>query len=178
MCKQEPNKLIMSAKACTFDLRLTGGNMAYHVSKANWFEQQTLLTELREKVFVYELNLPKKIEFDGLDKLSEHALIFDESDTPVGTGRLCPNGLISRVAILRHHRNKEAYYSILNYLVVIAKDKGLSNIFINSILDEVPAFIEYGFCKKGYVFMEAGIPRQQLFCPVNNFNAEPFTMLH
>ncbi|TLX46457.1 GNAT family N-acetyltransferase [Pseudoalteromonas phenolica] len=152
--------------------------MVYHVTKVNWFEHQTLLTELREKVFVYELNLPKKVEFDSLDKKSEHAIIYDDCDTPVGTGRLCPNGLISRVAIISQHRNKDAFYSILNYLVVIAKEKGLNNIFINSVLDEVPAFVEYGFSKKGGVFMEAGIPRQQLYCPVNDFNAEPFTMLH
>ena len=152
--------------------------MVYHVTKVNWFEQQTLLTELRERVFVYELNLPKKVEFDALDKLSEHAIIYDNFDTPVGTGRLTPNGLISRVAIERKHRNKTAYCSILNYLVVIAKEKGLNNIFINSVLDEVPTFVLYGFCKKGSVFMEAAIPRQQLYCPVNDFNAEPFTMLH
>lgn len=178
MCKQSLANLLLSAQTCTFDLNLTGGNMVYHVSKVNWFEQQTLLTELREKVFVYELNLPKKVEFDSLDKQSEHAIIYDDSNTPVGTGRLCPNGLISRVAIISQHRNKDAYYSILNYLVVIAKEKGLNNIFINSVLDEVPAFVEYGFSKKGSVFMEAGIPRQQLCCPVNEFCAEPFTMLH
>jgi len=152
--------------------------MVYHVTKADWSEQQVLLTELREKVFVYELNLPKKVEFDALDEQSQHAIIYDELSSPVGTGRLCPNGLISRVAIISSHRNKSAYSALLNYLVIIAKEQGLSNIFINSVLDEVPSFVKYGFSKKGCVFMEAGIPRQQLYCPVSNFCAEPFTMVH
>ncbi|KAF7787290.1 hypothetical protein PRUB_a4482 [Pseudoalteromonas rubra] len=46
------------------------------------------------------------------------------------------------------------------------------------ILDEVPTFLKSGFSKQGGVFMEAGIPRQRMKCPVKEMNSEPFTMLH
>lgn len=150
----------------------------YHVVKVNWQQEKSLLKELREKVFVYELNLPKKVEFDKLDEKSIHAVIIDSSNHIIGTGRLSPNGLISRVAIIKAHRNRQAYCSLLNFLVLEAKQNGLDNIFINCVLDEVKNFVANGFTIKGNVYMEGGIPRQPLSCPINTFTTEPFTMLH
>jgi predicted GNAT family N-acyltransferase len=117
-------------------------------------------------------------EFDGLDSHSEHVIISDDQHEPVGTGRLCPDGLISRIALLQEHRNWSAYSSLLNYLVRLAEEKGLNDIFVNCALQEVPSFINNGFLKQGCVFMEAGIPRQKLKCPISSFKIDPLTMLH
>jgi predicted GNAT family N-acyltransferase len=152
--------------------------MSYHVDKVSWLQRKAQLKQIRERVFVYELHIPKEVEFDSLDSLSEHVIILNEDNEAVGTGRLTPDGLISRIAVVRAHRNRDAYCSLLNYLVSIASEKGLENIYVNCILDEVPNFVESGFCKQGCVFMEAGIPRQKLRCPITSFKTEPFTMLH
>ncbi|WP_105168113.1 GNAT family N-acetyltransferase [Pseudoalteromonas sp. T1lg23B] len=152
--------------------------MSYHVDKVSWLQKKALLKQIRERVFVYELHIPKEVEFDSLDALSEHVIIHSEENEAVGTGRLSPDGLISRIAVIQSHRNREAYTSLLNFLVLLASEKGLDTIYVNCILDEVPNFVESGFLKQGCVFMEAGIPRQKLRCPISSFNTEPFTMLH
>ncbi|AOT08038.1 GNAT family N-acetyltransferase [Pseudoalteromonas luteoviolacea] len=152
--------------------------MIYHVDKVSWKQTQGQLRQIRERVFVCELHLPKQVEFDQHDKTADHVLIRDENDQAVGTGRLCSDGLISRIAIVKDHRNRQAYQSLIGYLADLAQQKGLEDVFVQCILDEVPTFLKSGFSKQGGVFMEAGIPRQRLKCPASMINSEPFTMLH
>lgn len=155
-----------------------GGSMSYRISKVTWQTKKLELKAIRERVFVYELHIPKEVEFDQQDITAEHLIIIDEFDGPVGTGRLCEDGLLSRIAIFKSHRNRDAYASLIGGLVDLAKDKGFEDVFIQCILDEVPEFLQSGFSTHGHVFMEAGIPRQRLKCPIQSLKMEPFTMLH
>ena len=152
--------------------------MCYRVSRVSWQSRKRELKAIRERVFVCELHIPKEVEFDQQDITAEHLIIIDDDDGPVGTGRLCSDGLLSRIAIFRSHRNRDAYSSLIKGLIELAKDKGHDEIFIQCILDEVPEFVQSGFSEYGHVFMEAGIPRQRLRCPVQSLKVEPFTMLH
>ena len=117
--------------------------MNYHVDRVNWNQTQKQLKKIRERVFVYEFHMPMEAEFDGLDSHSEHVLISDEKHEPVGTGRLSPDGLISRIAVIQAHRNRLAYCSLLNFLINIAKERGLNYIFVNCNLHDVPNFVEF-----------------------------------
>ena len=39
--------------------------MGYQINKVEWDRQKDQLQQIREKVFVYELHIPKRIEFDS-----------------------------------------------------------------------------------------------------------------
>ncbi|MEM6510753.1 MAG: GNAT family N-acetyltransferase, partial [Pseudomonadota bacterium] len=125
-----------------------------------------------------ELHIPKDIEFDHLDKTAHHVLVTDECKCPVATGRLCNDGLIGRIAVLPEHRNRSVYKSLLNYLVGMAEKQGCDCVSINCILNEVDRFKRNGFSADGLVFMEAGIPRQRMLCPIKQFDTRPFTLVH
>jgi predicted GNAT family N-acyltransferase len=152
--------------------------MGYQVNEADWHSQKDLLQHIREQVFVYELHIPKHIEFDSLDKFAYHVLVTDDGHFPVATGRLCSDGLISRIAVLPKHRNRKVYKSLLNFIVELASNQGIEEVSINCILNEVERFKRNGFIQQGNVFMEAGIPRQRMQCPVSAFNTTPFTLVH
>jgi predicted GNAT family N-acyltransferase len=152
--------------------------MGYQVDKVDWHTQKDLLQQIREQVFVYELHIPKRVEFDDLDQLAQHILVTDDSLSPVATGRLCTDGLIGRIAVLPAHRNRLLYQSLLNFIVSLASEQGLSAISINCILNEVELFKNNGFQQQGCVFMEAGIPRQRMQCKVSEFVTKPFTLMH
>ena len=49
--------------------------MGYQINKVEWDRQKDQLQQIREKVFVYELHIPKRIEFDSQDKLAHLSLI-------------------------------------------------------------------------------------------------------
>lgn len=152
--------------------------MSYHIDKVEWDTRKDLLQHIRERVFVCELHIPKHIEFDNLDNNALHVLVTDDTESPVATGRLCNDGLIGRIAVLPEHRNRSVYKSLLNYMVNLAQQQGFSNISINCILNEVERFRRNGFTQQGIVFMEAGIARQRMQCPINQFDTKPFTLVH
>lgn len=152
--------------------------MGYHINKVLWETDKQLLQQIRERVFVYELHIPKNIEFDDLDTTAQHVLVSDENNRPVATGRLCEDGLISRIAVLPEHRNRSVYQTLLTFLVHLAKQQGLEKIGINCILSEVERFSKGGFSSYGNVFMEAGIARQRMECSIEQFNTKPFTLVH
>jgi predicted GNAT family N-acyltransferase len=152
--------------------------MGYHVDKVEWDIQKDMLQQIRERVFVYELHIPKHIEFDSLDKLALHVLVTDDAHSPIATARLCTDGLIGRIAVLPGHRNRNVYKSLLNFIVELASNQGIEAVSINCILDEVERFERNGFIQQGHVFMEAGIPRQRMQCPISHFNTKPFTLIH
>lgn len=152
--------------------------MGYQVDKVEWAIRKDMLQLIRERVFVYELHIPKRIEFDSLDKFALHVLVTDDTHCPVATGRLCTDGLIGRIAVLPAHRNRNVYKSLLNFIIDLASNQGIEAVSINCILDEVERFKRNGFIQQGNVFMEAGIPRQRMQCPVSAFNTTPFTLVH
>ncbi|WP_404340258.1 GNAT family N-acetyltransferase [Pseudoalteromonas mariniglutinosa] len=152
--------------------------MGYHIDKVEWSIDRERLQQIRERVFVYELHIPKHIEFDNLDIIAHHVLVTDDSKCPVATGRLCNDGLIGRIAVLPQHRNRSVYKSLLTYIVKLAQQQGCESISINCILNEVERFKRNGFSAQGQVFMEAGIPRQRMHCPITQFDDRPFTLVH
>ncbi|MBH0000286.1 GNAT family N-acetyltransferase [Pseudoalteromonas sp. NSLLW24] len=152
--------------------------MGYLVDKVEWDIKKDMLQKIRERVFVYELHIPKHIEFDSLDKIASHVLVTDDANCPIATGRLCTDGLIGRIAVLPEHRNRKVYKSLLNFIVELASNQGIEEVSINCILNEVERFKRNGFIQQGNVFMEAGIPRQRMQCSVSAFNTTPFTLVH
>ncbi len=153
--------------------------MAYLCRTVSWQQRHHTLKALRERVFVCEYHIPPDVEFDQEDTQAKHIVIIDDScDTPVATARLCQDGLIGRAAVLRGHRNKHLFNLMFQKLAVIAKKQGLQKIAINCVLQEVDRFTQVGFEQNGHVFMEAGIARQRLVCPIDKFTPEPFTLVH
>ena len=152
--------------------------MSYHIDMVEWHSRKHILQQIRERVFVYELNIPKDVEFDTLDSNALHVLVTDQTQAPIATGRLCNGGLIGRIAVLPEHRNRSVYKSLLIYIVNLAQQQGYESVSINCILNEVERFKRNGFVQQGIVFMEAGIPRQRMQCPINQFETKPFTLVH
>ncbi|ASM54253.1 hypothetical protein PNIG_a2210 [Pseudoalteromonas nigrifaciens] len=155
--------------------------MDYRVEQVDWHSQKALLQQIRERVFVYELHIPKHIEFDNLDPLAQHILvtcITNDTQSPVATGRLCSDGLIGRIAVLPAHRNRNVYKSLLNFIVALAAEQNIEVLSINCILEEVELFKQNGFSQQGNVFMEAGIAKLRMQCPVTSFETRPFTLTH
>ena len=153
--------------------------MDYSVSRVMWEQAAPLLKDVRERVFVCEYRIPKKIEFDRKDKQAIHMLICDDiSQEPVATGRILPNGEISRIAVIQEFRKNQLDKVIINGLIKIAKELELTEVFIYSPLDAVDYFSQNKFYTVGSVFMEAGLPRQKMACPVDSIDKQKCYLSH
>ncbi|WP_019029128.1 GNAT family N-acetyltransferase [Colwellia piezophila] len=141
--------------------------MSYSISQVKWQQAAPLLKNIREKVFVCERRIPKNIEFDHGDRTAYHMLVCDDkSQEPIATGRISPQGEISRIAVVMGYRSEEIDKFIIQGLFRIARELALKEVFISSPLDKVDYFANHDFYPIGSVYMVAGMPKQRMACTI------------
>jgi len=89
----------------------------FHVEVVDYPAQHAALHRVRFTVFVDEQKVPAELEIDALDPFSVHVLARDAAGTPIGAGRLTPDGRIGRMAVLEAWRGKGVGEALLLALV-------------------------------------------------------------
>ena len=123
-----------------------------------WDELQAECKAIRFEVFVNEQQVPAEIELDEMDALCLHALAYDAKGTPVGTGRLLPDGHIGRMAVRKQARGSGVGGALLKGLMEKARERGDTLVALSAQTHAAPFYARYGFVKDGEEFTEAGIP--------------------
>ncbi len=123
----------------------------------SWDEQKTHAQPIRLEVFVKEQRVPLELEWDEFDAHSIHALAFDAHGTPVGTGRLLPDGHIGRMAVLPSHRRSGVGSAILSALMQYSRNRGDHAVMLNAQIQVQEFYERHGFFREGEEFLDAGI---------------------
>ncbi|WP_286267229.1 GNAT family N-acetyltransferase [Thalassotalea atypica] len=153
--------------------------MPYSVSRVPWEQAEPLLKDVRERVFICEYRIPKSIEFDRKDRTAYHMLVCDDiTQEPIATGRILNTGEIGRIAVVMEHRKLKLDQIVIQGLMQIAKELSLNEVFIHSPLDAVEYFRKNKFYTVGSVFMEAGLPKQRMACPIDCINYNKCYLSH
>ena len=71
----------------------------FQVSCTTWAAHESVLTDLRHRVFVTEQGVPEALEVDDEDAGAVHVMAMLPSETVIGTGRLLADGHIGRIAV-------------------------------------------------------------------------------
>jgi predicted GNAT family N-acyltransferase len=121
----------------------------FRVRIADWEREREAMRAIRTPVFIQEQQVPQDIEWDDKDPLCVHALALDTDGTPIGTGRLAPDGKIGRMAVLEEWRGKGVGAAILDFLVASQRHA-------------LEFYLQHGFEAEGEEFMEAGIPHLRM----------------
>ena len=143
--------IIIAAMSCSF-----------HVRPADWERDRERLRRIREEVFVYEQHVPPELEWDGSDRGCQHVLAEDADGTPIGTGRLLPDGHIGRLAVLAPWRRRGVGSAILTELLRIAAEQTLSEVVLDAQTHALAFYRHHGFTAEGEVFVDAGIDHQRM----------------
>ncbi|MFJ7365883.1 GNAT family N-acetyltransferase [Peribacillus frigoritolerans] len=118
---------------------------------------------IRKEVFVEEQGFPLEFEFDEfdtLDALSEHILVY-YNEKPVGTGRLrVVDGLgkLERICILEPYRKFGLGKIILKTLEEIAKEQGITQVKLHGQTQAEGFYKKLDYRTSSDVFMEDGGP--------------------
>jgi predicted GNAT family N-acyltransferase len=128
------------------------------------------LLDVRESVFVLEQNVPREMEVDDDDPRSVHVLARAQDGTPIGSGRLTPEGRIGRVAVLRAWRGRLVGTMLLHTLLEQAQALRLAAVSIHAQRDAVPFWLRHGFASVGEEFEEAGIPHIVMRRPLDGMS--------
>lgn len=118
---------------------------------------------IRREVFVSEQGVPVEEEFDEFDSLndlSEHILVYYE-EQPVGTGRVRwvdGFGKLERICILEPYRKFGLGKVIINALEEMAVERGATKFKLHGQTQAEGFYNKLGYQVSSDVFMDAGIP--------------------
>jgi len=134
----------------------------FRVRMADWEREREAMRAIRTPVFIQEQQVPQQIEWDEMDPLCVHALAVDADGTPIGTGRLAPDGKIGRMAVLEGWRGKGVGAAILDFLVASAQERGIKQCRLHAQCHAMDFYLQHGFEADGGEFMEAGMPHRRM----------------
>lgn len=77
-------------------------------------------------------NLPRSLEFDGLDSSALHWLALTREEEPIGTLRPLPGGQIGRMAVLRAYRGQGVGSRLLYHAIAAAEAHGWCGVWPNA----------------------------------------------
>ncbi len=107
-------------------------NSSFSIRQAFWNHDQAALREVRSQVFIREQQVPKALEWDGLDPAAVHILAIDNDHNPIATGRLLPSGQIGRMAVMAEWRNRGVGSAVLRHLLKLSSSLEAPALFLNA----------------------------------------------
>jgi predicted GNAT family N-acyltransferase len=129
----------------------------FRVEPADWTTDYDALRAVRDPVFVDEQNVPIEDEIDAQDPLSKHVIARDAENTPIGTGRLSPERLIGRMAVIREWRGRGVGEALLAALLDQARALGYPAVELHAQSHAIAFYEKFGFAVYGEEFDECGI---------------------
>lgn len=132
---------------------------AFRVEAVDYAQARPELHAVRERVFVQEHGLPREQERDALDPLSAHVLARDADGLPIGAGRLTPERMIGRMAVLPGWRGRGVGAAILDVLLQLGRQRGWREVALAAHADAMPFYARHGFAPVGEALSTAGIAR-------------------
>ncbi len=130
----------------------------------NWDQAQSLVRPLREAVFINEQGIPEDLEWDDIDQNARHIVIMLKNKV-IGCARLIVLNQVlylQRMAITKIFRNLGLGSRLINHSIVIAREKKLVEIKISAQVTAMLFYQKKGFKPLGQIYMEAGIPHQEM----------------
>ena len=136
--------------------------MNVHVYEVSWESHQTELRAVRNAVFIEEQNVPRDLEWDGMDETSIHFIAETSDGDVIGTARLMPSGQIGRMAILISYRGHGIGRRMLDMAIQSAHRSGMKEVFLHAQSYALEFYLKAGFIPDGLEFEEAGIPHRSM----------------
>jgi predicted GNAT family N-acyltransferase len=139
--------------------------MKLNIRKAENRTDFSNLFEVRKKVYVEELNVPRELEFDEFDEKALH-FIIEVNGIVIGTARLVVSGFdgnIGRVCLLKNFRRKGLGTKLIKSIIDYSIDIGLNRLIIEAKVEAVSFYEKIGFATDGIQYLEVGVPHRKMF---------------
>ena len=137
-------------------------NTNWHITVCDWSTSDQALMYVRRIVFIDEQCVPEELEWDEFDAISWHLLVADTGGNPIATGRLQPDGKITRIAVVPEWRRRGVADAMLTHLKQLATENGISRLFMHAQTSAIELYLRHGFSTAGSEFDEAGIPHIEM----------------
>jgi predicted GNAT family N-acyltransferase len=137
----------------------------------HWNQLQALAAPLRTEVFVREQGVPQDLEWDMEDLSAVHAVLVDEHDHVLATGRLLVHApgvaRIGRMAVRADRRGQGLGRLVLKGLMDVARRRGDRQVVLHAQTHAQAFYVREGFTPQGETFDEAGIDHVEMVCTLH-----------
>jgi len=147
----------------------SGGPQSIRVEPIAWDSPQgEMARRIRIEVFVKEQRVPPELELDDTDWIAYHVLAYNDTGTPIATGRLFedparPNrGRIGRMAVEASARGQGYGNAVLSALMREGLRRGYEKLVLDSQVHAVPFYAKAGFTAFGEEHYDAGIRHRMM----------------
>jgi YbgC/YbaW family acyl-CoA thioester hydrolase len=146
--------------------RFEAGEPMTRLALGDWQTLGQDASQVRTEVFVQEQGVPLQMEWDEQDATAVHAVVYNQLDMPLATGRLLVAGAehgprvgqIGRMAAKRVLRGTHLGRSVLAALVQQAQARGDRQVILHAQRSAAAFYAKAGFAEHGEPFEEVGIP--------------------
>ena len=139
--------------------------MSDRIEVVSFEDAKVAIQMIRHQVFQQEQGVEPELDFDGLDALTPHFLVYRQ-EQPVGTARLrsldTPSPekqsvKLERMAVLSAYRGQGIGRELLQVAIAFAQSQGFAEIRLNAQTQAKAFYQKLGFEPYGSEFYEAGI---------------------
>ena len=142
----------------------------YFIKSGLWSELKLDAEKIRRQVFIQEQSILEQDEWDALDAVSLHFVVYDrhlENDLKINqaiaTARLLENNSIGRVAVLKLYRSKGVGRLIMQQIIEHARTEKRQFLKLSSQLHAIAFYESFGFQVKGVGYLDCGIPHIDMY---------------
>jgi YbgC/YbaW family acyl-CoA thioester hydrolase len=142
------------------------GHSMTRLAVGDWPTLGADASQVRTEVFVNELGISQQDERDANDASAVHAVVYNQLNMPLATGRLLAGGQadalgtskIGRMATLRVLRSGQLGADVLGALVQQARQRGDKQVVLHAQMAAARFYERAGFVAQGAPYDEVGIP--------------------
>lgn len=138
----------------------------YKIIAGGWEQLQKDAKLIREQVFIQEQGIAPEHEWDDLDAMVLHFIVYDR-EQPIATARLLPQHSVGRVAVLVPYRKRGIGKILMQHIIDYARQQNLPYLKL-SAQTYVTAFYEaLDFVVQGEEYLDCGIPHINMILELN-----------
>ncbi|GLG82669.1 GNAT family N-acetyltransferase [Acinetobacter calcoaceticus] len=138
----------------------------YKIITGGWEQLEKDAKLIREQVFIQEQGIAPEDEWDDLDAMVLHFIVYDR-EQPIATARLLPQHSVGRVAVLLPYRKQGVGKILMQHIIDYARQQNLPYLKL-SAQTYVTAFYEaLGFVVQGEEYLDCGIPHIDMALELN-----------
>ena len=135
---------------------------AFKICSGTWNELSHDAKTIRESVFMQEQHIAPEDEWDELDAVSIHFVVY-EHDQAIATARLLANHSIGRVAVLKTHRGLKIGQQLMQAVIGYAKHEQRPFLKLSSQVHAIGFYQALGFKQQGESYLDCGIPHMDMY---------------
>ena len=144
--------------------KILGKNAKVNLMKivvGTWQDLAPAAKGIREQVFIQEQNIAEIDEWDDLDAIAVHFILYQQQQV-LATARLLGNDSIGRVAVLKAARGQGLGEALMRFVIDYAQQQGRPSVHLSAQVHAVAFYQRLGFEVKGEPYIDCNIPHIQM----------------